>query len=967
MMDRETRNRIQRATLDARGLLEREYGEQLDGTFDIRRDGTIANAPGSHLDARQRLVRTKLITALEHLAASCGSRHEAATAYVREAAFTTLNRFVALKMLETRGLVQECLFRGQDSSGFKEFAGLAQGLVQLPDHGYRLYIESLFDEVGREVRVLFDRRDLASLLWPQRQALLDLLGVLNANELASAWGQDETIGWVYQYFNSEQERRQMRAQSQAPRNRRELAVRNQFFTPRYVVQFLTDNTLGRTWYEMRQGATRLRDLDYLVKRQTEVFLAEGEDLPPDTEGGHHDSLREVQRQRPIHVPFRTKRDPRDIRVLDPACGSGHFLLYAFDLLVAIYEEAWADDAPAACEATGRSLRDDYPELNALRQAVPALILRHNLHGIDIDARCVQIAALALWIRAQRAYNDLCIPRHARPTIQRTNIVVAEPMPGDPELRREFISTLEPRLGALLELAFDRMELAGEAGSLLRIEDDIRDAIRETYGDYGDLFRSSDEDRWARAQEQFSGALLAYAEGVDNGRAFERRLFAEDSARGLGFIDLSRQRYDVVLMNPPFGLSSPAVTPIVRQQFHDCGNDLGFAFVSRGCSLLQERGRLGAITNRTLVANKSLESWRRRLLLGEECTLASFVDLGFGVMDEALVFAAAYVTSPVPALATEFFRLLAVEDKESALRHAIANNEQKSISFVRSVRSFGEVPENVLAYHLPSPVFGQFKDGATVTGVGGRGAQGLISGDDFRFFRLWWEVPPEDIGAARSWVFHAKGGAYSPYWDALHLVVRWAQDGREIRNLVDATGALRSRPQNVPLYFRTGITWPARTASDYSPRLLPAGCIFGAKGQAIFLRSDEEHATYVAGAYTRPFKMIVQALGAALLRRRPNQSLRQRGRRQLDPSRRGEGAAEGTGGRWYLCRQRRLGVFRWYSRAWWRVSVRINAPAARGGLRTVATAAKCHRAPVDYHPVAGQMPTGAALLRRLLSR
>ena len=99
-----------------------------------------------------------------------------------------------------------------------------------------------------------------------------------------------------------------------------------------------------------------------------------------------------------------------------------------------------------------------------------------------------------------------------------------------------------------------------------------------------------------------------------------------------------------------------------------------------------------------------------------------------------------------------------------------------------------------------------------------------------------------------------------------------------------------------------------------------------------------------------------AEGAALLRRRPNQSLRQRGRRQLDPSRRGEGAAEGTGGRWYLCRQRRLGVFRWYSRAWWRVSVRINAPAARGGLRTVATAAKCHRAPVDYHPVAGQMPT-----------
>ena len=118
-----------------------------------------------------------------------------------------------------------------------------------------------------------------------------------------------------------------------------------------------------------------------------------------------------------------------------------------------------------------------------------------------------------------------------------------------------------------------------------------------------------------------------------------------------------------------------------------------------------------------------------------------------------------------------------------------------------------------------------------------------------------------------------------------------------------------------------------------------------------------HAAKPTCIIQRLVAQLDQPLGAALLRRRPNQSLRQRGRRQLDPSRRGEGAAEGTGGRWYLCRQRRLGVFRWYSRAWWRVSVRINAPAARGGLRTVATAAKCHRAPVDYHPVAGQMPTG----------
>ncbi len=239
-MDKETRNRLQRATRDARALLERELAAQLEGTFDIRLDGAIAPEPGPHLRPTERLLRAKLVAAVEHQLGGGHDRKAAVAAYVREAAFTTLNRFVALKMLEARDLVQQCVSRGDQSSGFLEFGGLAPGLVELPDGGYRLYLESLFDELGREVRVLFDRRDPAGLLWPRRQALADLLQILNVPELAGVWGEDETIGWTYQYFNGEDERRQMRAESQAPRNSRELAVGNQFFTPRYVVQFLTE-------------------------------------------------------------------------------------------------------------------------------------------------------------------------------------------------------------------------------------------------------------------------------------------------------------------------------------------------------------------------------------------------------------------------------------------------------------------------------------------------------------------------------------------------------------------------------------------------------------------------------------------------------------------------------------------------------------------------------------------------------
>ena len=157
--------------------------------------------------------------------------------------------------------------------------------------------------------MLFDRSDPASLLRLRRQALADLLAILNESELASVWGEDETIGWVYQYFNSQEERRAMREASQAPRNSRELAVRNQFFTPRYVVEFLTDNTLGRIWYEMRQGATSLKEkCRYLVTRPNEVFLADGEQ-PPDPDDQVASLSPEELLKKPVYIEHRLEEGP----------------------------------------------------------------------------------------------------------------------------------------------------------------------------------------------------------------------------------------------------------------------------------------------------------------------------------------------------------------------------------------------------------------------------------------------------------------------------------------------------------------------------------------------------------------------------------------------------------------------------------------------------------------------------------
>jgi hypothetical protein len=635
-VEKESRNRIQRATQDARSILESEYSDQLEGIFDIQLDGRIAPKPGVHLDDSQRVVRSKIVAAIEHRLADVGRPADAVGAYLREAAFTTLNRFVALKLMEARDLVQECVSRGDEAAGFSEFTGLAPGLVQLPDHGYRLYIESLFDEIGREVRVLFDRRDPASLLWPRRQALQDLLAILNAPELASVWIEDETIGWVYQYFNGEEERRAMREASQAPRTSRELAVRNQFFTPRYVVQFLVDNTLGRTWFEMMRGETRLRGLDYLVRRQHEAFLTEGEAVPEEPDGVNFGETPD----QPFPVLFRAKKDPRDLKILDPACGSGHFLLYTFDLLLTLYEEAWLDEGAVASTGNGHTLRADYPELAALRVAVPELILRRNLHGIDIDPRATQIAALALWLRAQRAFQEAPLPREQRPAISKTNIVVAESMPGEPDLREAFIGTLKPKLGKLVESVFECMSLAGEAGYLLRIDEEIQASVRLIYGDVGGLFEQTEESEWARAAKDLRDALETFATQSTTNQTFTRQLFAGDAARGLGFIEVCSQRYDTVLMNPPFGAFSQGTRDLAKAAYPRTKNDIYAAFVERGVEVLHPGAYLGAITSRTGFFLSSFQKWREEILL-KEAPPVVVADLGYGVMDDAMVEAAAY--------------------------------------------------------------------------------------------------------------------------------------------------------------------------------------------------------------------------------------------------------------------------------------------------------------------------------------
>jgi hypothetical protein len=622
--DQTTRNRLQRFVNDARRVLEEEFTRQLQNDFGLDpNEGTVADlASLRHLNDAQRETARILRDTLAHYTAS-GEMNamQGLDRIVREQAFTVLNRLAALRMAEARGLLVESVGNGFQAKGFQLYARLAgTGLGETGD-AYRVYLFSVFDELAQDLPALFDRYSPQGRLFPREAALLQLLNLINAPDLEALWREDETIGWIYQYFNSKEERKAMREASQAPRNSRELAVRNQFFTPRYVVEFLVDNTLGRLWFNATGGQTDLRErCQYLLVKPNETPQAA------------------------------TKlRDPRTLKLLDPACGSMHFGLYAFDLFEVIYREAWAWerqhgpgslDVSTQPQAALQPLCQTYDDESAFLRDVPRLIIEHNLYGVDIDPRAAQIASLALWLRAQRAWHEAGVKAKERPPVGRGHVLAAMAPPAERALRQQFAATLDPRDAELFERTLQLLKGLPELGVLLRTEQELPKLIRQVYVGKGTgLFAKQEQATWQQAEARLRAALTDFARAAN--ASYQGRLFAQDALQGLRLIDLCREVFDVVVMNPPFGALAANTKDQLAKAYPRSKNDLLAVFVERGLELLRRGGRLGAITSRTGFFLSSFQKWREAVVLGMAKPEA-LADLGHGVMDDAMVEAAAYV-------------------------------------------------------------------------------------------------------------------------------------------------------------------------------------------------------------------------------------------------------------------------------------------------------------------------------------
>ncbi|HEY8531533.1 MAG TPA: hypothetical protein VIL08_04720, partial [Limnochorda sp.] len=778
-------------------MLEQDFAVLLEGRFGIHVSGRVEEPSRLHLSDAERAARDDLVGALEYLKAQ-GLRPEAAAARLRrEAVFTALNRLVAVRIAEAIRLLPESLARGRESQGFREFLEIFPLLAKDASGGYWAYLRLCADELSADAPVLFDPRNPLLALEPSPKTLDELTAIFADPKLELIWKDPEALGWSYQYFNTDEDRRAAR-EAAAPRNSWELAVRNQWFTPRYVVDFLVHNTLGRRLIEA--GYETLRDLTLLVE------------VPPAGSG------------KPL--------DLEAVRVLDPAVGSGHFLLGCYDVL----EQAWA--------ARG------VPPEQAAERILPCL------WGIDIDPRCAQVAAAALVLRARRHCRDRALPR--------PNVFTARPLPEDDRLWERVLKRIDGGLGpvtAELRLALRKAPLLGP---LLKAEETLRGAVERAGGlATGGLF--SEEYLRKRYGELEQSALAVLEEVAREASATPaERLFAAEAADALRFVEAVRQRYDVVLMNPPFGEPVPDTKEYLRAAYPWMpwkDHNLLAVFVGRGLELLREGGYLGAITSRAGLFLTTFEAWRKEVLLRHR--LVALADLGYGVMEGAMVEAAAYVLGQEPRRSGEpavFLRLLRDSDRPNALAAACWEARESTPSarvFRVAPSELEELPGAPLAYWVPGSFRRLFRELPPLEGNGAEVRQGLATADDFRFVRAFWEVDPRRVARSREetfqgkrWVPFAKGGEYSPYYADIHLVVDWEEDGRRIREFEQAV------VRNPQYYFRPGLTWVASTSRSLCFYPLPLGTIFSHTGPGLFPLSLSENAVLAYG-HSRAIQVLSQ--------------------------------------------------------------------------------------------------------------
>lgn len=756
----------------------------------------------------ERVESPATVASLEKEVAARGGGDKGKAHVADKVAYTWFNRIIALRFMDANGYtgigvvspatdqigqpeVLGAAKRGQidkevvsNDRNIAAIASLLNGTRQ-PRQGvdaqaeaYALLLAAYCQFWHKAMPFMFERQgDFTELLIPANL----LAGDSALNRSVEVLSEDackdvEVIGWLYQFYISERKDEVFAGfKKNGKAGADEIPAATQLFTPHWIVRYLVENSVGRLWMLNRPASRLIHQMDYYI-------------APVDEET---DFLKVVR--------------PEDLKVIDPACGSGHMLTYAFDLLCAIYEE------------------EGYTP-----SEIPSLILANNLYGIEIDARAGALAAFALTMKAA-ARRKLFLKNPVEP-----KVCVLDPIKFVPNE----LDLLRPSTNGCGK------PLQGSATL------DLLEPTREEIDAFWNQFQHADTfGSLIRPDADLIAPLRAHVDNLDDSTlgAPELRDAAE---RVLDHAEYLSQRYHVAIANPPYmgGKQMNALlSQFMKDAYPDVKQDLYGAFVLRGIELTDDAGLLAIVIGDTWMSIKTFGALRLQLLNGH--AFDSFVHMR-DVSNHPDIFGAnaAFVLSMAGNRNRHapFVRLtpLGSERKERDLLIALAERTKDAGYHLASGEDFAAIPGSPIVYWLSEKMRGTFASGRPLSDVANL-RQGLATADNNRFLRQWWEVSGtrcalactsrEEAAATRArWFPYNKGGEFRKWYGNQEFVVNWENDGAEIRTFgTDAGGRPRSRAQNTDTYFSPSVAWSDISSSEAAFRRFPSGFIHDVKGMSAF--------------------------------------------------------------------------------------------------------------------------------------
>lgn len=762
-----------------------------DGKLEIapsEKKGDVTLIAGQAWPAKVHEQRERLIKRMQKVSAGTQSAGFGETA--EAIAYTWFNRFAALRFME----IHDYLGHGHPvlsspEGGLPEIlthatelAGILPGLnatrvadMKLAGNKdgelYRLLLVAQCNALSSAMPFLFERiDDETELLLPDNLLRTDsIVAKLVAGVSEEDWAEVEIIGWLYQFYISEKKDQVIGKVVKSE----DIPAATQLFTPNWIVQYLVQNSVGRLWL-MTNPASGL-------KSQWPYYIEPAEQTP------------EVQTQLDALIKTRMDEDggslnPETITVLDPACGSGHILVEAYEVLKAIYLEG------------GYQAR-----------VIPRLILEKNLYGLDIDDRAAQMAGFALMMKA-RADDRRLLENPIK-----LNVLSLQESKGL-ELD-EFDSHLKP-FGisrALIASLFDTFAHAKTFGSLIQVS------------------------------EALAAGLPSFVDGlvmaIQSGDVFAQTA-AQDLVPLVGQATVLSMKFDAVVANPPYmggQYQIPIVKEYLKLNFTRSKSDLFSSFIERCINFSAEHTSFGFVTPFVWMFLSSYMELRHILL--EETSITSLIQLEYNAFEPACIPVCAFLFSKtaISDLNGSYIRLSEFKGIQNQAPKALEAIKDKACKwrFDKKNSLFSNVPSSIFAYSYPQWALDAFNTLQPLSEYAEL-KQGLITGDNNRFLRLWHEVDLlrssiKEQGIETVWFPYQKGGAYRKWYGNNEYVVNWGENGKEIRSFFDKNGKLRSRPQNINYFFREGLTWGSLTISSLSMRYVPTGFIFSDKGPMCFAK------------------------------------------------------------------------------------------------------------------------------------